>query len=299
MKPVTEAMSLRTRLLLLILVPLVIISLLAGYWRFTVATQTAEALFDRTLLAITLAISRDVVVSGGDALSPSTADLMRDTSGGEIFYHVHGPDGVFVTGYATPPPPPRDASTTDGIPVLFLSRYRGEDVRVARLREMSTIDLITGFSTITVWQTMSAREAFARDLALRAAIVMGSLILTVALVVWFGINLGLKPLTDLQDAISIRSSDDLSKIRRPIPREASGIVATLNGLFDQVTRAFASRDAFLSDAAHQLRNPIAGVLSMAESVRDAKSEDARKERTSELIGAVKHGRPVDHADPRA
>lgn len=285
---IAKPASLRARLLLLILIPLVAISILAGYWRITTATKTAEELFDRTLMATTLAISRDVAVSGGDAISSSTHDLIRSSSGGEVFYHVHGPDGVFVTGYATPPVAPRDLAVNNGAPTLFLSRYRGEEVRVARLREYVTIDTISGYSTITVWQTMAARQAFARDLAGRAAIVMGSLILTVVLVVWFGINLGLKPLTDLQQAISIRSSDDLSRIRRPIPREVSGIVRTLNGLFDQVTRAFASRDAFISDAAHQLRNPIAGVLSIAESVRDARSDDARLSRTEDLVAAAKH-----------
>ncbi len=183
---------------------------------------------------------------------------------------------------------PRTVTPSDKFPALFLSTYRGEEVRVARLREYSTVDSISGYSTVTVWQSMSGRQAFAQDLALRAAILMGSLIVTVAAVVWFGINLGLKPLTDLQDAISIRSSDDLSEIRRPIPREAAGIVRTLNGLFDQVTRAFASRDAVISDAAHQLRNPIAGVLSIAEAVRGAKDEETRLERTDDLVTAAKH-----------
>ena len=284
----SRPVSLRTRLLVLILIPLIAISMLTGYWRIETAAKTAEELFDRTLVAITLAISRDVAVSGGDALSPSTLKLIRESSGGSVFYHVHGPDGVFVTGYATPPVARTKLELIEGVPALFLSTYRGEAVRVARLRENTTIDTISGFSTITVWQTMAGRLAFERDLAIRAAVIIGSLILTVVLVVWFGISLGLKPLIDLQDAISIRSSDELSRIRRPIPREVAGIVSTLNGLFDQVTRALASRDAFISDAAHQLRNPIAGMLSIAESIRDARSDESRLSRTEDLVGAAKH-----------
>lgn len=283
-----NSISLRTRLMVLILVPLVVISLLAGYWRFTAAETTSEALFDRTLTALTLAIARDVVVSGGDALSPAALDLMRDTSGGALFYHVNGPDGTFLTGYGYPPPPPSDARLVEGKPVLFDARYRSKGVRVARLTEYLTFDGVSGFATVTVWQNKTAREALVLQLAFRSALLMGSLILTVAAVVWFGVNIGLKPLTDLQGAISIRSPDDLSVIRRKVPKEVSGVVRTLNALFQQVSNAIASRDVFISDAAHQLRNPAAGILSMAVAAYDAKTEQDRKERTGELVNAARH-----------
>jgi two-component system sensor histidine kinase TctE len=68
-----------------------------------------------------LAISRDTALSGGDALSEDTRDLLRDTSGGAVFYHVYAPDGVFVTGYATPPVPPSMAFTADGQTYLMRS----------------------------------------------------------------------------------------------------------------------------------------------------------------------------------
>ena len=38
----------------------------------------------------------DVAISGGDALSPATRDMLADTSGGPVFYHVYAPDGVIV-----------------------------------------------------------------------------------------------------------------------------------------------------------------------------------------------------------
>ncbi len=114
------------------------------------------------------------------------------------------------------------------------------------------------------------------------------------IVVWFGINLGLKPLTDLQDAISIRSSDDLSQIRRPVPPEVSGVLTTLNNLFDQLQSAIASRDRFISDAAHQLRNPVAGLLSLAEATRDAKSAEDQSARVLELVDAAHYTSRLSH-----
>lgn len=109
-----KVLSLRSRLALIILVPLILISIIAGFWRFIVALQTAEDLFERTLLASSLAIARDIDISAGDALSETARDLLRDTSGGQIFYHVNGPDGVYVTGYATPPVAPGAATQPVG-----------------------------------------------------------------------------------------------------------------------------------------------------------------------------------------
>ena len=281
-----RAVSLRLRLGALILVPLLVISLLAGLWRFEAARRTAEELFDRSLFAVTLAVSRDFAATGGDALSVATRDLIREASGGEVFYHVAGPDGVLVTGYAYPPPPPPEARGADG-PVLFDASHRGEPVRVSRLRELTTVDGISGYATVTAWQTLAAREALTLRLALRAALLMSVLVATVAGVVWFGIRLGLKPLADLQQAIALRSSDELGPIRRPIPPEVAGVVKTLNTLFHQLSRTLAARDAFIADAAHQLRNPVAAVLSLAQAARDAPNDAARCLRIEETLSAAR------------
>ena len=97
--------SLRLRLVLIILAPLLLIAGIIAALAVYDAQLRASERFDRSLLSAVLAISRDIAVSGGDALSPETNTLLQDTSGGRVFYHVYAPDGVFVTGYATPPVP--------------------------------------------------------------------------------------------------------------------------------------------------------------------------------------------------
>lgn len=282
----TKVFSLRLRLFVLILVPLMLMGLVLGYWRVSVAQNTAEKFFDRSLLSAALAISRDVAISGGDALLPSTSTLIHDAAGGEVFYHATGPSGIYVTGYAYPP----HGSISDidlYTPHYFQAEYRGEAVRVLKVVERVTSEGVSGNATVTVWQRLSERSRFATQLAFRAAGLIVGLLLTLALVVWFGVAHGLRPLLDLQQAIEVRSPDDLSQIRRPIPREAQGIVRTLNRLFAKVQESMTAQQVFISNAAHQLRNPAASVLSMAESLRDAQTPADQHQRIEDLVDAAR------------
>ncbi|WP_432255522.1 sensor histidine kinase [Limimaricola sp. AA108-03] len=261
-----------------------LVAVALGAWRYTVAQSTAEEVFDRSLLATALAISRDVTVSGGDALTPATRDLLNDASGGEVFYHVTGPDGVYVTGYAYPP---RPAEVREGPITLGKALYRGEEVRILQLVERSTLGNLTGDSRVTVWQRTADRHAFARAQALRSLRTMGALLAVLAVLMWFGVARGLRPLTDLEAAIALRSPDDLTPIRRPVPPEVAGIVATLNRLIGQMRDSIAAHQAFISDAAHQLRNPATATLSLAQTARDACDPDERERRLDALVEAAR------------
>lgn len=279
--------SLRLRLTLIILLPLMAIGALIGALELNNARATAAEVFDRSLLSAVLAISADVERTNGNALSVETANILADTSGGKVFYHVFAPDGIYVLGYATPPVPRGARATEDAEIIYYDGRYHSRDVRVLRFRSETTVDGVSGPFTYTVWQDVAVRNAFVRDLVLRTFTVIAILIGSVALVVWFGVGLGLRPLVDLEDAISARSSDDLRPIRRAVPPETKGLVTRLNSLLQQVETAMTAQTMLISNAAHQLRNPIAGVLAMAEAVRDAPNETAIRSRATELFDAAR------------
>ncbi len=279
--------SLRSRLIWIILTPLLLIALVASAWQFRNTTLRAESIFDRGLLSAALAISRDIAVSDGDALSPATRRLINDTSGGELFYHVYAPDGVFVTGYSTPPVLPKSAPSDQAEPFYYNARYQGQDMRVLRFQDGTTISGVSGLFNITVWQSADVRRNFVRDVASRSFAVIALLVLSVAFVVWFGVAVGLRPLLDLEKAIAKRTPTELEPIRRAVPIEARRIVDTLNALLDRVSRRISSKDEFISNAAHQLRNPVAGVLALAEAVQNAPNAAAAKKRSAELVLAAR------------
>ncbi len=275
-----DIMSVKGRITLFILVPLFIVASILGYWAYQNTRARAESRFDDELLSTASAISRDIAASGGDALSLDTRDLINDTSGGRVFYHVYAPDGVFVTGYATPPVS-TSLSPSDRLQ-RYEATYHGSPVRVLRLREPMQIDGLQGMFNFTVWQNTDVREAFVRDQALQTFIVIATLTTSVALIVWVGVGVGLRPLLDLQHAISIRSSTDLTPIRRAVPSEVKGVVATLNSLLAQVSESMQAKNVFISNAAHQLRNPVAGMMAMAEAVKSAPDAEAALSRTTDL-----------------
>lgn len=280
--------SLRLRLFAIILVPLLIIATAVGIWRINEARATAEDLYDRNLVFTAVAVARDMALLDGDAISPETQVLLSDAAGGPIRYHVYAPDGVFVTGYAMPPVPLTPVPKLDRPFVHFDAVYKGRQVRVLRFWQVSQISGLSGIFTITVWQENAIRQKFVRNLALRALTVIMALILTVAIVVWFGVNLGLKPLLDLEEAISRRTPKDLMPIRRKVPRETQGIVRGLNRLIGQLGETIDAQNDFISDAAHQLRNPIAGIRALGESILTAGSLDVAKSRAKDLVGATHH-----------
>lgn len=281
-----RALSLRMRLTAIILLPVLAVAAGAGLWQLNNARQTAANVFDRSLLSAALAVANDVAISGGDALSSRTRDILSDTSGGPVFYHVYAPDGVIVAGYATPPVGIPRTGTEIASPTYFDATYLGRQVSGVRLQTRTQVDGFAGIFTTTVWQDTAVRAAFVWQLVMRSVATISVLIVSLALIVWFGVRLGLRPLIDLKDAIEKRSSDELSPIRRAIPSEVEGIVRTLNGLFAQVSRSMTAQADFISNAAHQLRNPIAGVLSLAEAVHKAPNASEAKRRSSDLLLAA-------------
>jgi len=275
--------SLTIRLLVLILIPLVVVASAAIYWRINEARKTAEDIFDRQLIVLCLAISRDVASSGGDTLSATTQKLFEQAAAGSIFYHVYGPDGSFVTGYSSPPVRNSALSLEHNTPLLFDASHLGKPVRAASLAEPVTIEGISGISVVTVWQELEPRLLFARNLALKAAFITTLLLLTATLVVIGVVRVGLRPLGRLEAAIQKRSPFDMRPIERQVPLEARGIVDRLNALFKQLTEAQEARDRLISNAAHQLRNPIAAIHSMAQATLAADNISKSKKRARQLV----------------
>ena len=280
-------LSLRGRLFLLLILPLLVVATAAAFARYQVANRLSQELYDNTLLVVALTISRDVVISEGDILTESLLDELITALGDPVYYRITGPGGSFVTGYSDPPSMPDVADAGGAEPVFFDSVSLGRPVRAVVLREFISEPQFGGWVTVEVWQTTTQRSALSRKLLMQSMLLLGSVILTAALFLWFGIQLGLKPLLELREAIGQRSADDLRPIRRWVSPELRPLVQTTNSLFERLAQAFAMRDRFISDAAHQMRNPVAAIQTQAEAAMSARTEAELRTRVAGLAESAR------------
>lgn len=274
--------SLRSRLFVLIILPLVVVACCAGVVRYVMAERMSQRLYDNTLLAVALTISRDVVLSEGDVLTEKLLDSLTNALGDPVYYRIEGPEGRFITGYSEAPPLPADAKVLSGIPYFYDAINQGRRVRAVAMREFIAEPQFGGWVTVDVWQTVNQRDALSLELLSQSIALMTAVLGAAALLVWFGINIGLRPLLQLREAVALRSPNDLGPIRRKVPKEVRSLVGAMNALFARLAEAFALRDAFISDAAHQLRNPIAAIQAQAEAATTAPDEAELRARVTAL-----------------
>ena len=280
--------SLRGRLLFLIVLPLLIIVSIGTVALYYDSEKKSQEIYDKLLHSISQVILRDVVISEGDLLTEQLLETLTDTLNDQIFYQVRDEKGSSLyVGYSNPPEIPVNSVMKPYIPIFYDSVYRDQAVRVIVSREfVSAID-VPGWVTIYVWQTTIGQKRLLLELASSAFVTMMIMLLSTALIVWFGVKFGLKPLLDLQGAIIKRSADDLSRIKRIVPMEVSSLVNSMNKLFDQLRKAFTEKDDFIANAAHQLRNPIAGIQSQAEAAERSKTLESMKQRVGDVVTAAR------------
>lgn len=269
--------SLRRRLLVWLLVPLVGIGIVALFDTWREATRTADAVSDRVLAGSALAIAERVVVSENGTLEvdiPYVAlEMLTSAAQDRVFYRVDSPPGAFITGY-------------EGLPAItdvkqestaFLDgSFRDEPIRLAVLARSASTGISSVPFVVTVAETTIARTQLAQAILLRSALRLAVLICGAALIVWFAVTASLKPLYRLRNAIAERSPDDLKPIEQQVPGEVRGLVDTVNSFMARLGTALSAMRHFTGNASHQLRTPMAIIRTqLALSARARSLDEAR------------------------
>ncbi|OGT36563.1 MAG: hypothetical protein A3K00_08290 [Gallionellales bacterium RIFOXYD2_FULL_52_7] len=88
-----------------------------------------------------------------------------------------------------------------------------------------------------------------------------------AVLVWWGVGRGLRPLLDLRDEITCRSSLDLHPLpEQQIIFEVRPLIHSFNELMARLDVSLNSQRRFITNAAHQLRTPLSGFKAQAELI---------------------------------
>jgi two-component system sensor histidine kinase TctE len=167
-----------------------------------------------------------------------------------------------LPGAALPLRRGRDAALDQ--PIYFDAEYRGEPVRFVTLdRELAQSPPV-GHVQVQVGQTRRARTALARDLVIGAILPIAVMTILALVVVWVGIDLALRPLRRLGRELAARAPDDLTPIADGGPSEIVAVATALNEFMRRLGTNIEILRGFVADAAHQVRTPLAAIMTRAE-----------------------------------
>ena len=258
------------------LLPAMLALLVAGsgtaYW---VALRSATLAYDRSLLDTTLALSEQVRVGQGRLqlnLSAQAQAVLLTDKYDRMYFAVRGPNDALLAGEPELPRPPHQSLDTlyrEGR-VYYDAHSAGQAIRVAALvTEKEGIAY-----TVLAGETLVKRNALVREILIGMFLPEILLVAATLVLVGLGVRTGLAPLAGLRQQLAGRSDTDLSPIVAPVPEEIQPVVGEINELLARLDRALAAQKHFISDAAHQLRTPIAVLITQFEVALRNKQGDA-------------------------
>lgn len=262
----TGQRNIRARLLALLLPALLVVVLISAALSYFIALHAATLAYDRALIDPALAMSSHLSLDDEGRVQfdlPSIAQqVLLIDSKDEIFFRIQDAAGKTIAGEHGMPAAPlglREAR-------YFDAQFRGRRIRVVALPVALTAAGLSGpTAEVEVAETTAKRERLIREVLLANLLPSLTLAGATTVLVWFGVNWGLAPLNRLRQELAARSHRDL----RPLPLDRSPgevrpLIQAVNDLLQRLREAIGVQQRFIANAAHQLRTPLAAVLTQVE-----------------------------------
>ncbi len=233
----------------------------------------ADRSYDRLLAGSALSIAETLSISGREVrvdVPYAALDMLAAAPDDRVFYRVFGPGVRTITGYDDLPSMHADTvpgATSSGVPEpvrFFDAPYGGERVRFALLGRQIAEPGVAGRIWVQVGQTRRAREALADELVLGALAPIGLMTVLALALVWFVIGRALRPLARISRDLGERLPSDLQPLSGPAPAEIVPLVEAINVFMRRLAANIDTLRAFIADAAHQMRTPLAALRAQAQ-----------------------------------
>ncbi len=289
-----KAFSIKRHLIILTIGILVTMSA-AGYLAADLYGQRAARLsYDRLLAGACLQIAESIRLSYGEVivdLPRSAFKTLALAPEDRVFYSIVDDENKIVTGYPDLPKHQNTKSTFgDSIENetpfnyrFFTQEYKGEPIRFIYLRQTLNDVGLKKNITITIGQSLRARESLTSEIRLRAFQFIAIFFLIAIVVVSLAIRMMLLPLRKVNEELSSRSPVDLTALNISIPVELNPLVGTINHFMDQLNKTLDKLKIFTAIAAHQIRTPLAGLKSQAQNALDEPDDLIRRQQLIRII----------------
>lgn len=277
--------SLRNKLLTPLLWLWVVSALIAALAAFWLTGRSSEDAFDRSLRDDAEALASHIRWEGGNprfsADARTVSSLVYDSFAPSHFT-MRTDSGRLLAGNAELSLP-ADAEPRPAGAALFYEeatpwgRLRLVALRVSKPSQAEAVWVIVG-------ESLAKRNQLTRELAKAIFLPAAALGLIIVPLMLLGVRFGLAPAKAVSAAIERRGIDDLSPLPlAEVPDELRGMVQHTNDLLDRLGTAVADERRFISDAAHQLRTPVAGIKLLVEDLHRSWRTDPARPPDGEVI----------------
>jgi two-component system sensor histidine kinase TctE len=247
--------SISRQLIFWLAIPLMLLALCGALVHYFNSVAPGVISSDRRLKEAANALMAHVLIKDGQ--------ITLDTGAGAGKPALPSPDSI---RYALRDTQGRLLAGDPQLPVVAMNSETSQLFAMSQVDHRSVRSLTTRFDTragvilITLADLRAVSEPAARY-GFMSTLLWDFVQLDITLVlVWVGIQLGLRPVKKLRDEIADRSPLDLRPIvESSVPREIAPVVITLNRLFGMLRTSVQSQQQFIANTAHQLRTPITGM----------------------------------------
>jgi two-component system sensor histidine kinase TctE len=274
----SDPLSLRRRLLLGILLPVIAFVALNTASIYREALEAVNTAYDRTLLASARSIGEQLEVRGYEddaeifATVPyATLETFEADNQSRLYYRVSDQRGDLVSGFGElafwrgriPDRPPYSALAT-----FYDDVFRGRPVRVAALLQPVSGGSGRGMAVIQVAETLELRHTLAQQVLEDTLQRQAVLVVVIAFTVVIVVQVAIRPVRRLSAVLQDRAEDDLAPLDAPnAPRELRPLVDAANQLMARLQHSLDHQKRFVRDAAHQLRTPLAVLKVQVQSAQ--------------------------------
>lgn len=270
--------SLRSTLLLGILLPVFGFVLINTVILYRQALAAADTAYDRTLLATAKSLGEQLTVVPSPAgaqvratLQYSALEAFEADNRSRLFYRVTGFAGEPVSGFPDLPAARQrlpEQKIYAALVHFYDEQYRGVPVRMAVLLQPVAGQAGQGMATIQVAETLELRQTLARQILTDTLWRQAGLVGVIALVVVFVVQRATRPVRALSRALAARSENDLSPLPvQDAPRELQPLVSATNQHMQRLDHLLRQQKRFVRDTSHQLRTPLAVLKAQVQSAR--------------------------------